>query len=135
MFAPLGRSGDLAATDVIYRVHEAIVPIKYNFKREKSRLKQALAIIDEAKQNLSRVGAGDPHKLHRYHQAESMALSAEFTLRAGLMREETRGLHYREDFPDRDDKNWLKWIVISEEDGVPHYSTEPVPIEKYKVKL
>jgi succinate dehydrogenase/fumarate reductase flavoprotein subunit len=108
--------------------------MKNTFLREAGRLKNALKIIEGAKQNLPKVSAADFHELMRYHQAESMALAAEFTTKAALMREESRGQHYREDFPNRDDNNWLKWIVIQERDGVPKLSTEPVPIEKYKVK-
>ena len=59
---------------------------------------------------------------------------AEFNLRAALLRQESRGGHWREDFPNRDDKNWLKWIVIEDKDGEPEFSTEPVPIDKYKLK-
>ncbi len=134
VFAPLGRKGNLNSEVVIYEVHKAMVPVKNTFLREAGRLKNALKIIEGAKQNLPKVSAADFHELMRYHQAESMALAAEFTTKAALMREESRGQHYREDFPNRDDKNWLKWIVLQEKDGVPRLSTEPVPIEKYKVK-
>ena len=37
-----------------------------------------------------------------------------------------------EDFPRRDDKNWLKWIVLSLKDGEPEFRTEPIPYESYK---
>jgi len=33
------------------------------------------------------------------------------------MRKKTRGAHEREDFPEKDDKNWLKNIVIRLENG------------------
>jgi len=134
IFAPLGRQGDMRANDIIYQVHEAIVPMKYNFYREAGRLKEAIGIVDKARQSLVRVGAKDAHELMRYHQAESMVLSAEWDLRSALMREESRGTHYREDFPYRDDKNWLKWLVIKEEKGLPRLWTENVPIEKYRLK-
>jgi succinate dehydrogenase/fumarate reductase flavoprotein subunit len=50
------------------------------------------------------------------------------------MRTESRGFHFREDFPQRDDKNWLKWIVLQDASGKMAVSTEPVPIGTYKVK-
>jgi len=39
--------------------------------------------------------------------------------RAALMRCETRGGHYREDFPERQDAAWAGPIVIRSEDGKP----------------
>ncbi|CAA6677264.1 Succinate dehydrogenase flavoprotein subunit (EC [Lentimonas sp. CC4] len=30
------------------------------------------------------------------------------------MRKESRGSHYREDYPDRNDKDWLCWIKIKQ---------------------
>jgi succinate dehydrogenase/fumarate reductase flavoprotein subunit len=134
VMAPLGRRGDLDASVVVYRVHDAVVPMKYTRQREAGRMKEALGIIQDAREKLSRVGADDYHNLARYHQAESMALAAEFTFRAALMREESRAGLYREDFPERDDKNWFKWITIQRKDGVPSLGTVPVPLKKYKLR-
>ena len=64
-----------------------------------------------------------------------MTLIAELMLRASLMRTESRGSHYREDYPNRDDRNWLKWIVISQKEGKLSLRSEPVPFDKYKFKL
>ena len=134
VLAPMGRKGAADAADVAYRIHEAVVPMKYNRQREAGRMKEALGIVQDARNKLGRVGAGDFHDLARYHSAESMVMAAEFTYQAALMRKESRSGHFREDFPKRDDKNWFKWIVIEQKDGVPHLSTLPVPLEKFKLK-
>ncbi len=108
--------------------------MKYNRQREAGRMKEALGIVKDAREKLSRVGAKDFHDLARYHSAESMTMAAEFTYKAALMREESRAGHFREDFPKRDDKNWFKWITIEQKNGTPHLSTLPVPVEKYKLQ-
>ena len=132
IMAPLGKSGTVQAHEVIYQVHEAVVPMKYNFYREGGRLKEALGIIENAKEKLAGVGARDYHELSRYHQTESMILSAEFTYKAALLREESRFGHRREDFPARDDKNWRRWTIIEKKDGLPHIFYVPVPWRKYR---
>jgi len=38
---------------------------------------------------------------------------AELILRSALARTESRGVHYREDFPRRDDRNWLKHTLVA----------------------
>ncbi|MBN1693154.1 MAG: FAD-binding protein, partial [Dehalococcoidales bacterium] len=134
VLTPMQRKGDTDAGEVAYRIHEAVVPMKYNRQREAGRMKEALGIVQEARIKLSRVGANDFHDLARYHSAESMTMAAEFTYRAALKREESRAGHFREDFPKRDDKNWFKWITIERKDGSPLLATLPVPVEKYKLQ-
>jgi len=134
VWAPLQHKGKLNAAGVISRIHEAVVPMKYNRQREAGRMKEALGIVQDARNKLSRVGAADFHELARYHSAESMIMAAEFTYQAALMRQESRSGHFREDFPRRDDKNWFKWITIQQQDGAPRLATLPVPLEKFKLK-
>ncbi len=134
VMAPMQQDGNTDAYDFAYRVHEAVVPMKYNRQREAGRMKEALGIVQDARNKLSRVGAKDFHDLARYHSAESMTIAAEFTYKAALMREESRAGHFREDFPHRDDKNWFKWITIEQKNGAPRLATLPVPLEKYKLQ-
>jgi len=50
----------------------------------------------------------------------------EMMVRAALLREETRGGHYREDFQKKDDEKWLKNIVIKKQNNKMSISTMPV---------
>jgi succinate dehydrogenase/fumarate reductase flavoprotein subunit len=134
ILAPMGRAGEVDAAEVTYQVHEAIVPMKYNRAREAGRMNEALGILADAREKLQRVGAPDFHDLARYHSAESMLMAAEFTLKAALMREESRAQHFREDFPQRDDQNWLRWINFERADDGPRSSTQPVPVETYRLQ-
>jgi len=134
MLAPLNRRSDLMLDRVVYQIQETLIPIESYLYRESGRLSRSIAKIDSAKQQLSELGTKDFHGLSRYHQARSMALSAELGLKAALIRQESRGNHIREDFPNRDDKNWLKWIVVKEEDGNAKFSVESLPLEKYRLK-
>ncbi len=49
-------------------------------------------------------------------EADNSLQVAELMVRAGLMREESRGNHFREDFPKLDDQNWRKNIIFRQED-------------------
>lgn len=58
-------------------------------------------------------------------EAENMVNVAEMILRSALAREESRGLHEREDFPEADPE-WLKHIIVKKENDSMTFSAEPV---------
>ena len=43
------------------------------------------------------------------------------------MRKESRWYHYREDYPLRDDENWLCWIKIQDVNGEMTFTKIPMP--------
>jgi len=55
-----------------------------------------------------------------------MLTVSEMVCRAALTRTETRGAHYRADFPEEDNKNWLKSIEIFQENGEMRVKTNGV---------
>ena len=52
------------------------------------------------------------------YEFANLLTCAMLTMQAALTREESRGGHFRIDFPERDDLVWRKHIVFNREDGV-----------------
>ena len=50
-------------------------------------------------------------------ETENLLLVAEAMVRAALLRRESRGSHFREDYPERDDGHWLVNILWTLEGG------------------
>jgi len=134
IFTHLQNKKGLSTSNAITVLQEVTAPMKYNLRRSKERLEEALAKLDDLKEKLPTLQAKDSHYLSKCHEVRSMTLCAELTFRAALMRTESRGFHFREDFPERDDKNWLKWIILKQDGEKMELSTQPIPVSKYKIK-
>lgn len=63
---------------------------------------------------------------------ESMLDIAEVITMGALAREETRGSHYRTDFPTRDDQHWLKHTIARYNDERPQLTYREVKITRYE---
>jgi succinate dehydrogenase/fumarate reductase flavoprotein subunit len=72
--------------------------------RTRDALEQAAGQLDaayiDAKATAAVDGSPESHRLF------NLAIVARLIARAALRREESRGAHYREDFPHRDDLHW-----------------------------
>jgi succinate dehydrogenase / fumarate reductase flavoprotein subunit len=59
---------------------------------------------------------------------------AEILVESGLARQESRGAHFREDFPKRDDPNWLKHTLAYKGEKGIELKYKPVTITKFEPK-
>lgn len=134
VYTPLLRESGCTAKDVIRLVQSAVGPAERSVYMSGHRIAVGLRIVEKAKELSKTMKANDFHELLSCHEAEAMVLSAEMQFRASDMRKESRGWFLREDYPQTDNKNWLKWIIVKCQDGEMSFSTENVPYEKWLVK-
>jgi len=116
---------------------KVIMSDKVGIFRSTEDLKQALEEIQGLREDYSRVYiSGDclrySQELVNIFEFESMLDLAEVISLGALNREETRGSHYRLEFPKRDDIHWLKHTMVSWKDGQSRIDYQDVKIEKYK---
>lgn len=84
---------------------QAIMWEKVGIIREINGLKRAAAQIEHLYSNLAR----EEYPV-AYMEMVNMLTIARIVVQAALSRRESRGGHYRSDYPQRDDLNWLKHV-------------------------
>jgi len=97
------------------------------------RLEQCLVKLGELRQRFSKVRLGDAagwtNQTLSYTRAlGDMLVLAEIIAMGGLMRKESRGAHYRTDFPERDDSLYMKSTVAKYNAGSGKHTLEFQPI-------
>jgi fumarate reductase (CoM/CoB) subunit A len=80
----------------------------------KSALKEIIAIKDKMERMIVPDGRGYNQHLLDALELENMVLIAELVAKSALIREESRGAHYRADYPDRKDE-WKKSMVLNKD--------------------
>ncbi|MBI2847123.1 MAG: FAD-binding protein [Chloroflexi bacterium] len=96
--------------------------------RDEKSLTSALREIAHLGKALPQAGAVTPLELRKKLELQNMLTVAEMVCRAALMRTESRGAHFRSDFPEEDNKSWLKNILISQIEEKMHPQAVPVDL-------
>lgn len=106
--------------------------------RTPERIEKQLATLKELRARYDKVGVEDKGKLFNtdvlFHIELGFMLDcAEMITKSALERKESRGAHTRLDYPNRDDVNWLKHIVLTRQpDGSEKMSYSPVTITQWQ---
>ena len=117
-----------AESDRILRDLQAIMfAYDVGILKHGERLQAACRKIDRLADEFREIAAPHVHELVRLKETEAMLLAARFILGASLYRTETRLSHFREDFTDRDDAQWLVWVDIEGGGDVPAFRKTPIP--------
>ena len=134
--SPLRRAGGFSPRWVTQMLQNTVIPYYVLYVKHADRLRAALTNVEFFRDHLlPKLYATDQHELRLVHETRNMVLNAEMRLRASLFRTETRGCHYREDFPLRDDEEWLAWVILRRGAGAQPGAGEmevlkrPVPAE------
>jgi len=107
-----------------------------NIIRNRQGLQRAIDYFQGMRQEGSRgMGATNPGQLIKALEVYHLAATGEMVARAGLLRTESRGFHHREDYPKRNDREWLQWVLIRKgSNGAMDLNIRPIPTDKYPIR-
>jgi succinate dehydrogenase / fumarate reductase, flavoprotein subunit len=129
-------------TETAYEISKTMKAVMFDdvgVFRTADGMNEALAKVRELKERLQHVRPPDRGKIFNTEVLTTWELGnlldlAEVTTVCALARTESRGGHAREDFPKRDDVNWLKHTLAWVDKDQIRLSYKPVVITKWQPK-
>jgi succinate dehydrogenase / fumarate reductase flavoprotein subunit len=129
------QTGDRVA-DIRAELQDAMFDLAFVVRTEESLAKMG-GILDELRDRYGRIAIGDRGSIYNTDLMEAVEVGflldcAATLVAAAQARDESRGAHYREDHPLRDDANWLRHSLASlEPDGSIRLESKPVKMGPY----
>ncbi len=107
--------------------------------RDEALLTEALRRVRGLAERYTRASVQDKGKTFNTDLLEAREVGylldcAETTVVSALARKESRGAHAREDYPERDDVNFLSHTLATRAEGGPQLSYKPVTITRFEPK-
>ncbi len=121
----------------IRRELQQVMMDKASVLRTGEELQQCLDQVRTLKERYQKARIDDHNKAFNLDLLEAIELGylldcAEALVASALNRTESRGAHYREDYPYRDDTNWLKHTLVYRKGDELVFRYKPVVITKYQ---
>jgi len=121
----LGVAGRLGADECAGRLKQVMWQ-HGSIMRSGEGLRKALSTIERLGSEEQGIIVQGPRDLRACLEFRNMRRISEMVCRAALMRTESRGAHFRTDYPEEDDRNWLRRIVLTKEEGGIRLASAPV---------
>ena len=124
----------------IRRRHVEMMDCYMGVIRTEEGMKAMLDEIERSKrEELPYLTVHDKSKLYNYELRDALEVFfrievEEMAVKAALMRKESRGSHYREDYPTRNDREWLRNIVFTKVKGELRGETRDVEMPIVHIK-
>jgi succinate dehydrogenase / fumarate reductase flavoprotein subunit len=119
----MARKGGQRYADIRIRLQESMTKYVSVFRNDED-MKKLRAIINDLQEQFENISIDDKSSTFNLDLLESFEVGnllnfSEIIVEGAIARKESRGAHFRTDFPDRDDKNWLRHTLAwKSEDGV-----------------
>ena len=138
LYSILSAKGSEKAPDIAREMKSVMFDHVGVFRTEEG-MRIALEKVRELKGRLEQVHLLDHGKvfntdLINIWELGNLLSLAEITTASALARKESRGGHAREDYPKRDDTNWLKHTLAWQQDDGIRLQYKPVVITKFQPK-
>lgn len=126
----------------IRKAMQKVMQEDFGVFRTNEYMQQGLEKLKALQERLQHAALSDTNKVFNTARIEALELDnlmaiARSTAASAIVRTESRGAHYREDYPKRDDANWIKHtLYFTENDRVAFRAVnmKPVTVEPFPPK-
>ncbi len=130
-----GQEGREKADDLRQQMQSLMMDQASVFRKEEG-LKKAIGLVQRLQEKLKRMAIRNKGRIFNYEIMEALELQhqlnlSEIILTSALHRRESRGAHFREDYPERDDASYLKHTLVFP-GPPPQVRYKPVRITKFQ---
>lgn len=130
------RKGDQKIGDVRIKVQSAMMDLCSVFRNEDG-LKRLVTKIYAIEDKAEHITLKDKSKIFNTELLDAIELGHLINLSkviasSALQREESRGAHFRDDFPQRDDADWLKHTFAFKKERAVEFKHKPVKITRFQ---
>jgi len=134
----INARGEEVAADIAKEMKHIMFQHVGVFRTEEG-MQEALDKVKELRERIKHAVPTDKGKIFNTDvlgiwELKNLLDIAEITAASALARKESRGAHSRDDFPDRDDKKWLKHTLAWLQDDNVKLDYKPAVITKYQPK-
>jgi succinate dehydrogenase / fumarate reductase flavoprotein subunit len=131
----LGAHGDSRVTSIREALQQVMTE-KCSVFRNRDGLTNALTAIRELKQKYVNLNLANKSKTFNYELQDALELgnmlkTAEVIVFSALNREESRGSHFRNDYPERNDADWLKHTLVHASNEGLKVNCKPIIVTKF----
>ncbi len=118
---------------------QSVMATHFSVYRTEEVMTEGLALLEDLHAQLASARIDDGGRIFNTDLIEALELEhlmdlARVTAAGALARTESRGAHARDDYPKRDDKDWLRHTLAAISDGKVHLDYKPVRMQPMTVE-
>lgn len=133
---PMRRLKQVRPSDVHNAIGDVSAETPFALFKNAQRIEKTRKELKELEEKLvPKMFAPDMHECVKANEMKNYIQLAQLVCRASLAREESRAEHVRVEFPYRDDVNWLKWVIIKQQEpGKDQVNLWELPLSSYPIQ-
>lgn len=127
VLAPLNRGRGIRPKELEGQLN-GVMSDHVGYRRTEDGLKTAIVKLQELGGRVADLAAETPHELMKTLEVQNLIDCGEMVAQAALFRTESRcaPFHYRVDYPNKDDENWLAFVIARKDGEGMNLSKRPV---------